>query len=171
VRLLTVGICLLACEVLVVASAGGPVPRLRNFSSPAERFCIEQAVAGAVRRLESAECQQIFSDFSDESGRRLADNLRALQVSAAEYLTAWVWFVEASDQPQCSDTYNRVAFTTRGSRVIFICAARLVKRASNGRSPEGEIVIVHELLHSLGLGENPPTSKEITSKVMARCAE
>lgn len=170
-RLLTVGVCLFACEVLVVASEGGPAPRLRNFSSPAERFWIEQAVDGAVRRLESAECQQIFSDFTDGSGRPLADNLRALKVSAAEYLTAWVWFVEANAEPQCSEKYGRTAFTARGSRVIFICAARLVKPASNGRSKEGEIVIIHELLHSLGLGENPPTSKEITSKVMARCAE
>jgi hypothetical protein len=29
--------------------------------------------------------------------------------------------------------------------------------------------VVHELLHSLGLGENPPTSREITAQVLKRC--
>jgi hypothetical protein len=30
-------------------------------------------------------------------------------------------------------------------------------------------MIIHEELHSLGLGENPPDSKEITQQVIARC--
>jgi hypothetical protein len=30
-------------------------------------------------------------------------------------------------------------------------------------------LIIHEELHSLGLGEDPPTSKEITAKVIERC--
>jgi len=32
-----------------------------------------------------------------------------------------------------------------------------------------EAVIIHETLHSLGLGENPPTSDEITRRVFSRC--
>ena len=32
-----------------------------------------------------------------------------------------------------------------------------------------EAVIIHETLHSLGLGENPPTSDEITWRVFSRC--
>ena len=34
-----------------------------------------------------------------------------------------------------------------------------------------EAFIIHETLHSLGLGENPPASGEITSRVMKRCPE
>jgi hypothetical protein len=34
---------------------------------------------------------------------------------------------------------------------------------------EMRAVIIHEMLHSLGLGENPPSSKEITLRVMQRC--
>jgi hypothetical protein len=30
-------------------------------------------------------------------------------------------------------------------------------------------MIIHEILHSLGLGENPPSSDEITKQVAARC--
>jgi hypothetical protein len=28
---------------------------------------------------------------------------------------------------------------------------------------------IHEILHTLGLGENPPSSREITKRVIARC--
>jgi hypothetical protein len=34
-----------------------------------------------------------------------------------------------------------------------------------------EAILIHELLHSLGLGENPPSSDYITSRVRARCGE
>jgi hypothetical protein len=32
-----------------------------------------------------------------------------------------------------------------------------------------EFMIIHEMLHTLCLGENPPTSFEITEQVMKRC--
>jgi hypothetical protein len=31
------------------------------------------------------------------------------------------------------------------------------------------MIVIHELLHALGLGENPPLSVEITGQVMRRC--
>jgi hypothetical protein len=30
-------------------------------------------------------------------------------------------------------------------------------------------VVIHEMLDALGLGENPPTSEEITRQVVKRC--
>jgi hypothetical protein len=169
VRHATVGICLLVLEVAVGASDDVPALRLRNFSSPAARFWIEQAVTGAMRRLDDPECQKVFADFHDGSGRPLAENLGALGVSARQFLSTWVWFVEASEEPQCAERKARNAYTTPGSRVIFICGTRLVKASSTGASTEREIVVIHELLHSLGLTENPPTSAQITKVVTARC--
>jgi hypothetical protein len=32
-----------------------------------------------------------------------------------------------------------------------------------------EAVLIHEALHSLGLGENPPLSDYITERIQARC--
>jgi hypothetical protein len=32
-----------------------------------------------------------------------------------------------------------------------------------------EATVIHEALHTLGLGENPPTSREITAGVLKRC--
>jgi hypothetical protein len=33
-----------------------------------------------------------------------------------------------------------------------------------------EVYVIHEMLHTLGLGENPPSSQEITQAVVKRCA-
>ena len=41
--------------------------------------------------------------------------------------------------------------------------------ADANRPSDAEDLIIHELLHSLGLGENPPTSSQISSQVMRRC--
>jgi hypothetical protein len=32
-----------------------------------------------------------------------------------------------------------------------------------------EAIVIHEVLHSLGLGENPPSSEDITAAVERRC--
>jgi hypothetical protein len=32
-----------------------------------------------------------------------------------------------------------------------------------------EFMVIHEMLHTLGLGENPPSSFEITEQVRRRC--
>jgi len=36
-------------------------------------------------------------------------------------------------------------------------------------SPHAEAILVHEALHSLGLGENPPSSDYITKRIRALC--
>jgi hypothetical protein len=54
----------------------------------------------------------------------------------------------------------------RRSRVVRLCPA--FKKLQSDVSHAATIVI-HEELHSLGLGENPPSSLEITARVVARC--
>jgi hypothetical protein len=49
--------------------------------------------------------------------------------------------------------------------VVFICFRQL----SLLRREEQEAVLIHEMLHSLGLGENPPESVAITAQVLKRC--
>jgi hypothetical protein len=34
-----------------------------------------------------------------------------------------------------------------------------------------EAAVIHEMLHSLGLGEDPPSSDHISTRVMARCGQ
>ena len=45
---------------------------------------------------------------------------------------------------------------------------------SNGRSGaipgSVQVTIIHEMLHSLGLGENPPSPQEISFRILKLCA-
>jgi hypothetical protein len=86
--------------------------------------------------------------------------------TGAGYL-GWVVFADASARPHCK-AGGSFAFTTPGSRVVYVCAAQL-KDAVDRNLARAEAVVIHEMLHSLGLGENPPTSSEITARVQARC--
>ena len=57
--------------------------------------------------------------------------------------------------------------TTPGSRTVRICPQFTQRQL---RDPVlAEIVILHEALHTLGLGENPPLSTVITARVAAHC--
>ena len=62
-----------------------------------------------------------------------------------------------------------IAYTAAGSRVVFVCGRRFQDLWR--REPwMAKIVVIHEALHTLGLGENPPSSEQITQRVRDRCA-
>jgi hypothetical protein len=133
-----------------------------EFTSPSVRFWLAQAIEGAARRLRRPECRRVFSDFNDPSGNLLETNLIRLAVHPADYLLKFVWFADGSHMSQCKTRI--AAFTEPGSRVVFICGRHLEKKSRGS-----ELQIIHEILHSLGLGENPPSSREITFRVEERC--
>lgn len=144
-----------------------PAPRI-HLADRAARTAVEKAVRGAVSRLSRPACLAVFSDFTDETGRTLRLNLGASKQSAAQYLIERLWFVDGSDEPQCLDAPATVAFTAVGDELIRVCATRFASRFAHQRTA-GEILIIHELLHALGLAENPPSSAEITRQVAKRC--
>src|SRR5262245_43756001 len=56
-----------------------------------------------------------------------------------------------------------------GSQVVHFCGDRFT-HALETRGPGFlAAVVIHEELHSVGLGENPPTSGEITRRIEERC--
>jgi hypothetical protein len=63
-----------------------------------------------------------------------------------------------------------LAFTEVGSQVIRVCGGQFRDRFLRQRS-NTEIIIIHEFLHTLGLGENPPSSQAITRQVALRCGD
>jgi hypothetical protein len=139
------------------------IPRL---VSPAAEPAVRWAVAGARRRLEQAACQSLFSEFSDASGRTLQSNLDALGQTGAEHL-GMILFTDGSDRHRCK-VAGPLAFTTPGSGVVYVCGR--VFRDLARRDPRFvEAILIHEMLHTLGLGENPPSSAEITERVLAAC--
>ena len=130
------------------------------------RMIVLAALEGAQARLGHPRCEQLFSDFFDESGRPLAGRLGDDGRSGAEHLSS-LYFVDA-DKRRCQSHELMVAFTEPGSRVIHVCATRFVERFAV-KLRDGELLIIHELLHALGLGEDPPAPAEIDRIVRKRC--
>jgi hypothetical protein len=120
----------------------------------------------AARKLGDSRCQEILTDFADLAGRRLDVKLAATGQSVPSYL-GYVLFYDGLATKPCAD-HQVLAWTTPGSRAVFICwdqfAAR--QRASKGYAAN---ILIHETLHTLGLGENPPDARQITEQVIARC--
>ena len=126
-------------------------------------------MTGARRRLARLDCQALFTDFVDRDGDTLAAILDESGRTAAAYLGD-LYFVEANTSRQCRRHPPLVAYTASRHRVIYLCTWRFVGYFSE-KTSAGEILLIHELLHALGLGENPPTSDDITDRVWARCGD
>ena len=125
-----------------------------------------RAIQSASQKLSTSACQQVFSDFRDSAGQTLQQNLDAGGHTGEAHL-ALMLFYNGNGMTRCQER-SVLASTSPGSRVIYVCAAQFVERLR--RDPGlGAPLIIHEQLHSLGLAENPPDSREITAQVIARC--
>lgn len=128
---------------------------------------VEMAALEAHRRLADPQCRVIFSDFSDASGRALQEKLDSIRQTGQSYLS-WIWFVDAHTRGRCEQN-DVLAFTSPGSQVVFFCGERFTRSITLLGLRRLATTILHEELHSLGLGEDPPTSAEITRRVELRC--
>jgi hypothetical protein len=146
------------------AEEAGSVLANARLQLAGERFAVARAIDAAARQLTRAECQGLLDEFSDASGRPLRTALEAQGVDASAYL-ARVFFYDA---PEGACGTANLAITKPGSRAILVCGPRFVSQMKRN-SRHVEALVIHEMLHSLGLGENPPSSDHITSRVLARC--
>jgi hypothetical protein len=157
--------------VSVLALPGPARPALRTLDpvqlNPMHAAAVERALAGATRRLQQPRCGRIFSDFHDAAGASLQDRLDAVGVSAPDYLSLIV-FADGSGRRSCQGT-DIMAVTAPGSRVVYVCGRRFLE-AQQRSAASAEVVVLHEALHTLGLGENPPDPLEISRRVAERCA-
>lgn len=131
-----------------------------------ETLAFRRAAAGALRRLQNPKCQRLFSEFKDASGRTLQEELDALGQTPASFM-AWILFADGGAERHCANA-NVLALTEPGSRAVWICGKQFA-RTDQTDPGMTEAVLIHEELHALGLGENPPLSTFITSRVKARC--
>jgi hypothetical protein len=166
-----------AFAVLVVG--GPPAPAAESISAPAAvpafrvltpekaTGVLRRRLTGAFGRLGRPRCQELLTEFTDGAGQPLAERLDALGRTPQSYLGD-ILFEDGSQVRPCASR-DVLAVTNPGSRVVWICPRQFVAVAY--RDPvEAELVLIHEMLHSLGLGENPPSSQEITGRVEQRCA-
>ncbi|MFY9549926.1 MAG: hypothetical protein WAU32_02145 [Thermoanaerobaculia bacterium] len=127
---------------------------------------LKPALDEALRRLSDSRCAEIFTDFVDMDGRRLDRNLAEAGASAPSYL-GLVLFYDGRPTEPCNNSAV-LAWTNPGSRAVHICWNQFSaqQRWNAGLAAN---TIIHETLHTLGLGETPPDPREITERVALRC--
>jgi len=150
----------------VAVSLLTPSTNIRVGDPLAARLVREAALA-ASRKLSTAACPQVISDFEGYAGRTLQATLEERQATPESYMEQIV-FYDGSRNERC-DNEGVLAFTAPGNFVVFVCSAELKAQARRGNHRLIEATLIHEMLHSLGLGEDPPSSREITRRVLARC--
>ena len=137
-----------------------------HVDDPYLRDALRRVLDAAAELLTKPQCEAVTSDFVDMQGQKLATKLTTLGITAGDYLRLVV-FNDGGGQAACKRD-GILAYTAAGSRVVYVCGRTFV-RAAQREPEEARTLVIHELLHSLGLGENPPTSKEITYRVKRRC--
>jgi hypothetical protein len=142
------------------------LPAFRILTPQKATPVLRRRLTGAFRRLSRPRCQDLLTEFTDGEGRPLVERLDALGRTPQSYLGD-ILFEDGSQERPCASR-DVLAVTNPGSRVVWICPRQFVAVAY--RDPvEAELILIHETLHSLGLGENPPSSHEITGRVEQRC--
>jgi hypothetical protein len=130
------------------------------------RIAVEWALTGAAQWLSDERCRGVLTEFRDAQGRPLAERLDTLGVDAPSYLKL-ILFRDGAQDPHCADELT-FAVTTPGGRVVFVCGRRF-ERAWRASATRAQAIVLHEVLHTLGLGENPPASTDITYRVLTLC--
>ncbi len=173
-RALGVGIVVLALHAPATARAGGSRPAHASLGASSTRihlpdlptaWRLRQAIDGAHEWLASPSCMAVFSDFEDLSGRLLSDVLAERGLTGQEQLDR-LGFYDGSDLRQCGAP--GAAFRTApGYALVYVCPIGFRQLSTDPY--EARATIIHEVLHTLGLGENPPAPDEITQRVLERC--
>ena len=149
------------------AQAVEPNPQAILLTGPAA-LDVNNALRGALRKLENPACQQILDEFTDVEGRALRANLGSS--TPAEHLAGL--FIHDGEIPKGSRrcaSPGAAAFTSGGA-AVFVGGTNFQTRGRTFR----ENALIHEMLHTLGLRESPPggdspSSAEISRRVAERC--
>jgi hypothetical protein len=158
---------------LAAASAGAAAPDQANWPrvvmrDPYAQGALLWALHSAAEQLAQPACEAVLSDFTAEDGRPLQEKLEAMGLTPAGYLP-FILFRDGSNLSTCTRSDSVIAFTAPGHRVVYLCTRRFQDLWR--RDPRtARAVVIHEALHTLGLGENPPSSLQITRTVRHRCA-
>ena len=128
----------------------------------ADQQQVQRAVYLARAKLARPSCAAIFEEFRLPDGRTVQSELDRRRIGPQELVQSLL-FVDGHRATACQNG-GSVLITTPGSLLIRVCPgfAQLSSRLSAS-------LIIHEALHALGLGENPPSSRDITYRVNRRC--
>jgi len=150
---------LLGCATL--GGSGSAPLKLPGWDAAA----VDRARTAAIARLERPKCRGLLTEFSDAQGRPLQATLDEFGGPITRYVEL-LPFLDGASQPLCRG--RRFALLSYpGDSRIFVCQAFVDLQRQRPRMAEN--MLIHEVLHTLGLGENPPSSFEITHRVESRC--
>jgi hypothetical protein len=157
----------LSSPVVVASPALGatrtPSPELIGLT-PAERQAVRWSVGIAARQLRQPECRKAFAEFQLPDGSTPLQNLEATGLTAEEFLATLEWESGATSG-RCGP--GALLATVRNGRRVSVCPG--FPKIVASRASFGATLVIHEQLHALGLGENPPTSSYITARVYHWC--
>jgi hypothetical protein len=148
------------------AQAGPARPSRILTRAGSDTVAVVLALNGAQRKLRDGECRQLLADFRDAEGRTLGENLAPFEVEPAEYI-AMLIIRDGGGRSGGSLCRNPgvAAVTVPKARVVHVCGPSFRDQSSGLR----ENTLIHEMLHTLGLEENPPSSAAINAQVRRRC--
>ncbi len=132
---------------------------------PLDEGTVRRALDLALAMLASPGCSQVYSEFRRPDGRTPRDELERMGIGPEELLESLV-FTDGSREAVCREG-RAVMTATPGRTLIYVCPGFADFQLRSSR--KSAAVIIHESLHALGLGENPPSSEEITRRVERRC--
>jgi hypothetical protein len=133
--------------------------------NPMALEALREAGRDAAARLADPACSRVFSELKDAAGRTLKERLDALGRSGVAQLQS-IYFYDGANRSACQRR-RTLAVTEPGSVVVHVCP-EFVRRQRQDPAA-APVALIHELLHTLGLGENPPSSEAITRHVRTRC--
>jgi len=163
---LSVALVLIACSPTVSAQ-GQESPRHALFVhlSPFTGTAVRLAIDLALSKLTRPGCADVYGDFELPDGSTPRAVLDRMRMRPEEFLESLV-FIDGSADHVCRNGLAALT-ATPGSHVIYVCPGFAQFQLRN-RDLSASLII-HESLHVLGLGENPPSSAEITRRVQRRC--
>jgi hypothetical protein len=141
--------------------------RVHIDKDPAARMTVILGTQGASARLRRPACRKILEDFPGWPGREIVSQLETSGISLEVYIRSYISFVDGSDNKLCNTDEGTFAFTGLGHKVVHVCPARVINLVKDMTTVE--LLVIHEILHTLGLPENPPSSAAITDRVRKRC--
>lgn len=156
----------LVSVLLWAPAAGAEKPAATRVLIPGQAgLMLQYALAEARKRLERPSCAALLNEFHAVDGLPLTAHVSG---AAADYLST-LYFVDGDEDRRCTGAHAPIAFTAPGHPVIYVCSSHFARKYLQSQS-FAEVVLIHEMLHAAGLGENPPTSDQISRTTMARCA-
>lgn len=151
--------------LLLARPASGHEPGA-GYVDPSFGPFVAAAVEEAAERLGTRPCALLLTDYTDRwTGLTLAEGLALSGRTVSEHVRSLRFQGSRTLRPRGG---RRVfALTVPATPVVTLCREDLL--LVQGRHTFVTAVVIHEVLHTLGLRDDVPSSVAITEQVLRRC--